>query len=301
MNITYYLKIVYGNFINQRPYSFLNLVGLSIGLCISFIALLYVTEETGYDTFHENSKNIYRLLAKTPSRSEVLSSYTTAHIGEELKEEIPEIEKVVRYKSVFSKINGIRQKGGIYTDPEIFDVFTFNIIAGNTESFKEDVYSVIISEEFALKEFNSIDIIGKTIEVEGKEKVSYTIRAVYMNFPRKSTLKPLFILPIKNKIPEKVLGHSNMSFKTFLLLSNNINYKNTNDKVLNKGFELQPLENIHLYSDRVVTRDENKGSIKVFISYTLIGILILLISLMNFLLQRNQSSIKVSIYKICLL
>ncbi|TGV03417.1 hypothetical protein [Flavivirga rizhaonensis] len=64
MNITYYLKIVYRNFINQRPYTFLNLIGLSIGLCISFIALLYVTEETGFDTFHKNSKNIYRLSNK---------------------------------------------------------------------------------------------------------------------------------------------------------------------------------------------------------------------------------------------
>ena len=64
MNITYYLKIVYRNFISQRPYSFLNLAGLSIGLCISFIALLYVTEGTGYDTFHVNSKKYLQVIRK---------------------------------------------------------------------------------------------------------------------------------------------------------------------------------------------------------------------------------------------
>jgi putative ABC transport system permease protein len=284
MSITYYLKIVYRNFINQRPYSFLNLLGLSIGLCISFIALLYVTEETGYDTFHDNSKNIYRLLAKRESRSDVLSARTTDHIGKELQEEIPEIEKVVRYKNVYSKVNGVRQIEGLYVDPEIFEVFTFNIITGSVAPFKDDAYSAIISEAFALKEFNTLDVIGKTINVEEKENRDYTIQAVYKNFPKKSTLKPLFILPIKNQIRKKVKGVSLWSSKTFLLLTKGIDYKSTNAKFLKKGFQLQPLEDIHLYSEGVATEDGNSGSIKVLISYAVIGILILLISLMNFLL-----------------
>ena len=275
MNIVYHLKTVYRNFISQRPYSFLNLIGLSMGLCISFIALLYVTEETGYDTFHENSKDIYRLLTKEINSEEIASPNTTAHIGKELQEEIPEIKNVIRYQNAYSRINGLFERGGIYADPELFDAFTFDIIVGHIESFKDDVFAIVISEEFALREFGTTDVIGKSIELEREDKIKYTVRAVYKNFPKKSTLKPSFVLPIKNQIKEKIPGVKISSFKTFLLLEKNSNHNATADKVLNKGYKLMPLEDIHLHSD---------GAIKVLLSYALIGVLILLISLLNFLL-----------------
>ncbi|WP_111307320.1 hypothetical protein [Confluentibacter sediminis] len=94
----YNIKLVYKNFINQKPYSFLNLIGLSIGLCISFIALLYINEETGYDTFHKNSIYIYQLITKNPNSAVLLTAINTAFDGLELQEEIPEIIEVVRYK-----------------------------------------------------------------------------------------------------------------------------------------------------------------------------------------------------------
>ncbi|MBJ7879615.1 ABC transporter permease [Gelidibacter salicanalis] len=275
MNIAYHLKTVYRNFISQRPYSFLNLIGLIIGLCISFIALLYVTEETGYDTFHENSKDIYRLLTKEINSDEIASPNTTAHIGKELQEEIPEIKNVIRYKNAFFRINGLIEARGIYADPELFNVFTFNITAGNIESFKDDVFVIVISEEFALREFGAIDVVGKSIELEKEEKIKYTIRAVYKEFPKKSTLKPSYILPIKSQIKEKVPGVEISSFNTYFLLEKNSNHNDTAAKVLKKGYKLQSLEDIHLHSD---------GSIKVLLSYALIGVLILLISLLNFLL-----------------
>ena len=291
MNIIYHLKLIYQNFINQRPYSFLNLLGLSIGLCITFITLLYVTQETGWDAFHKNSKNIYRLLAKGSTSDEALITITTAFDAEELAEEIPEIKKVVRYVNTWPKINGIEEKESIYADSEVFEVFTFNIIAGDLSSFKEDLTTVVVSESYALKEFGTVDVIGKTISVqswsltrEENEITEHVIRAVYRNFPQKSLLGYSIIFPIGDlQIPKRNKNVSFSAFRTFIELEENIDFEKTHLKFKEKNFGLQSLEDIHLYSDHL-SGVEGGGSIKVLFSYAVIGGLIFVISLMNFLL-----------------
>ncbi|WP_111307318.1 ABC transporter permease [Confluentibacter sediminis] len=291
MNILYHLKLVYRNFNNQRPYSVLNLLGLSIGLCITFISLLYVTQETGWDAFHKNSKNIYRLLAKGITGDEALMTMTTAFDAEELAEEIPEIKKVVRYTNSWPKINGINEKEAIYADPEIFEVFAFNIITGDLSSFKENLNTSVVSESYALKEFGTVDVIGKTISVdsrslnrEGNKITEHVIRAVYRDFPQKSLLQFSIIFPIgKSQIPERNTNVSYSAFRTFIELEENIDFEKTHLKFKEKKFGIQSLEDIHLYSDHL-TGVENGGSIKVLFSYAVIGGLIFVISLMNFLL-----------------
>src|SRR5690606_27223878 len=76
----------------------------------------------------------------------------------------------------------------------------------------------------------------------------------------------------------KIFGYS-----TFFLMENNSDINSLNEKLNAKNFELQALEDIHLHSVDIAGV-ENKGSIKILISYTIIGSLILLISIMNYLL-----------------
>src|SRR5680860_935097 len=85
-----YFKTSFRNFEKHRPYSFLNLLGLSIGLCITFIVALYILEETGYDTQHKDYQNVYRLLSKDSTRQE-LGSATNPQVLKLLMERIPEI------------------------------------------------------------------------------------------------------------------------------------------------------------------------------------------------------------------
>lgn len=279
----YQLKSVYRNFINQKPYSFLNLIGLSIGLAISFIALLYITQETGYDTFHKNSKNIYRLISQNPNSPVLLTASNTAFDGLELQEEAPVIKQVVRYRNFTRKINEKYSSGGIYADPSFYEVFTMDFLQGNPKIFATDDLAMSVSEAFALEEFGTVDVVGKTLEVEDRNKNTFTIQAVYKNFPEKSTLKPKFILPIKQEIRPKIPNVWISAYYTFFLLENNADINRLNEEISSENLELQALEDIHLYSEDIAGV-ENKGSIKILISYTIIGSLILLISIMNYLL-----------------
>ena len=55
-----YIKIAFRNLVKNKVYSFINIVGLSIGLTAAILILLYVKDEVSYDRFHTKSPNIYR-------------------------------------------------------------------------------------------------------------------------------------------------------------------------------------------------------------------------------------------------
>ncbi|MBJ7879614.1 ABC transporter permease [Gelidibacter salicanalis] len=308
MKISYYLKIVYRNFISQRPYSFLNLIGLSIGLSIAFIALLSVTEHTGYDTHHENSKQIHRLLLQNSFDNEKTRTINLA-LTHRFKEDIPEINNMFVFHLNYLRVqDSIVEPEMIGASPEIFDVLSFDIIEGGVHSFNTELKTIVISESTALKHFGETPVVGKTIAVIsdnffGQEadygtNAEYTIVAVFKDFPKKSFFKPTLIIPIENSKryhSEKEMIYQGGGYQTFLSLANNTSAKKVVDKINEIGkeidekydgkgtvYSLQAIADIHLFSDDV--NEIRTGSIKEVLFYVIIGTLVLTISLLNFLL-----------------
>lgn len=310
--LKHYIKIVFRNFITQRPYSFLNLAGLSIGLTVAFIALLYVTEETGWDTFNKNYENTYRLIQNESHGKKDFSSITNPFVVKTLNERIPEITNSVSYKGGGIKVNNIVETENIYyADPSIVDVFTFNLINGNFETFNTDLKTVIISENFAIKHFKNLDVVGKELSIgyEGitignqkdDEKTAITpqfvIGAVFKNFPKKSIFTPDLVVPNLNDqnyeqflTPNLIGGKAYQSY--FVLNTSELSIVQEKiDQVIadivpksfEEGYELQPLEDIHLHSSHINSNSQ-KGAIKKVLLYGGIGSLILVISVINFML-----------------
>lgn len=58
-----YFKLAYRTLIRQKAYSIINISGLTIGLASSILILLWVQNETNYDTFHKNANPIYRVVS----------------------------------------------------------------------------------------------------------------------------------------------------------------------------------------------------------------------------------------------
>ncbi|HTH31632.1 MAG TPA: ABC transporter permease, partial [Lacibacter sp.] len=66
-----YLKIAYRSLMKRKGYSFINVVGLAIGMAVCLLIVLFIKSETGFDKFHKEGDNIYRLVVerKYPGRS----------------------------------------------------------------------------------------------------------------------------------------------------------------------------------------------------------------------------------------
>lgn len=56
-----YLKSAYRNLLKTRLFSFINILGLAVGMAAGLLILHYVTFEKSYDNFHQASDRVYRL------------------------------------------------------------------------------------------------------------------------------------------------------------------------------------------------------------------------------------------------
>jgi len=81
-----YLKIAWRNLAKRKGYSIINILGLATGMCACLLIVLYIISELGYDDFHKNGDNIYRIALdrRYPGR---VNSYAIIHqsIGKALQ------------------------------------------------------------------------------------------------------------------------------------------------------------------------------------------------------------------------
>jgi putative ABC transport system permease protein len=319
-----YIKIAFRNLIKNKVYSLINIVGLSIGLSAAILILLYVKDEVSYDRFHTKSPNIYRVVSDwyhpdgSIGHHDGLSSNLQGPI---FKEKIPEIEAFVRYSSVF---RDIRAKGEVkgyemnYADSNFFSFFDFPMLAGNPKTALAKPNSVVISEEIALKLFNSVEVIGKTIDISADNKFSpYLITGVTQKCPQNSSIKFDFLLP-KFVNREETAGSEswfNFSYHTFVLLNPKANIAHVVSKMkqinatdaaqANKiivekyeirdkiVFNLQRLQDIHLSNDLPAQYGLLEASNPTY-GYILsvIALFILLIACINFVNLTVARSLK---------
>ncbi len=96
-----YLKIAIRNLLKHRLYSSINLLGLSIGLAIVLLIMLYLQVECSYDNWHPNEDQLYRIAIQT-YRGEVQeeeSHIFTPPIGPDMKAEFPEVKAYTRFST----------------------------------------------------------------------------------------------------------------------------------------------------------------------------------------------------------
>ena len=59
-----FLKVAWRNIIRYKSFSFINILGLTIGIACSILIMLFVFYETSYDSYHEKADRIYRVAVR---------------------------------------------------------------------------------------------------------------------------------------------------------------------------------------------------------------------------------------------
>jgi putative ABC transport system permease protein len=86
----------------NKVFSFINILGLSVGLSCCLLIAIYLYHEFSYDTYHKNINELYQLGttfikdgkgSKTPN--------TPAPIAAAMKQEFPEIAETARMMMLF--------------------------------------------------------------------------------------------------------------------------------------------------------------------------------------------------------
>ena len=137
-----YFKIAFRNLSKNKFYSLINISGLSIGLAVGILILLWVQDELSFDRFHTQAKNIYRLENQVGTGSSIqIWSVTNAPIGTEAKSKLPQVKdsgKNVRqlflHPLTNMAINYFQKATFFLLIHPFLLVFDFNLVKGNNSN-----------------------------------------------------------------------------------------------------------------------------------------------------------------------
>jgi len=278
-----YLKIALRNMRKHKGYSFINIVGLAIGIAACLLLFLWVKDELSYDRYHEKIDRIYRVVSQYEVDGNInCFAMTPAPLGPALVDEFPEVKKAVRFGRNTILVNYKNRcfyEKVFFADPEVFDVFTFPLIKGNPKTALKEPYSIVISEEIRDKYFGEDDPTEKIITLG--EKRAYKITGVFKNIPQNSH----FRFHILGSFLDYASSHFDQwgisNYFTYILTVKDFplnsfreklpqfveKYKGKESRYVYKNtFPLQPLSRIHLHSNLggEIEPNSNIGTIYIF-------------------------------------
>ncbi|MBU7577300.1 MAG: ABC transporter permease, partial [Flavihumibacter sp.] len=203
--LTNHWKIAYRSLVKNKFFTTLNIVGLAAGLTCFLLIMLYVTNELGYDRYHENSDRIYRINSDiVMGGTELNLAVASDPMGELLKKDYPEIEEYTRiYNSSGAKM--IKKGSAFLNEPKVahvdstyFDVFSAKSVAGDLKNALDEPNTVVLSRSMAEKYFGTTDVIGKNLETNENGSTLYKITGVMEDVPKQSHYRPDFLFAMEN-------------------------------------------------------------------------------------------------------
>lgn len=307
----HYLTVGWRNLRRNPLYSLINVFGLSIAVAASVLIFLFVQDELTFDSFHAKGDQIYRVVRAPKPNMEHFelnlgkTPYLPAPLAAAAEEEIQGVADAVRLQPV-GKGNIIVgdqyfKSELIYADPNLFDMFSFDLLAGNEGTALSDPTAAVISMDAAIRYFGSANILGKSIAITLWDIVpkTYQITGVLAEFPSNSTIAPEVLLPMSasQAVSNQSGSWNGWNFHTYLLLAPTADPSAVQEKIsrlyeqrsaaADKAGGIGPRENpftFELQALRDVHLNPETGDSKLQYSYILgsIAVALLLIACINF-------------------
>jgi putative ABC transport system permease protein len=178
-----YLKIALRNLLRNKVYSFINILGLAIGIASTVLILLWVQNEVSIDQHHSKSKKIYRINTDLKINETETWHWASTPLKflDYFKKDVPEIQDATRmnvpYGDFAVKINqeSFLEKSCAFVDKNWFELFDYQVVNGSLESFKKDKFGIILTESKAKKYFGNVNPIGKIIQ---HDTLNFTVATI---------------------------------------------------------------------------------------------------------------------------
>lgn len=252
-----YWKVTIRNLFRHKGFSFINIMGLAVGMAACILILLWVHDELSYDRFHENCNDIYMTIPESQGTKYYSNPLALARF---FKEQYPEVRQITRFCQRYWLLkyeDRIFNERGALVDDDFLKIFTFPLHRGVPNTVLASQNSIVLSQRAASKYFGSQDPIGKSLLVNNNIKLIVT--GILNDVPKSSHLQFDFLASMKLMGKR---GETSWSYEagTYALLEKNISLQGFKDKICGFIMEhdkrtnqkvtlhLQPLSKVHLYS-----------------------------------------------------
>ncbi len=206
--VRHIILLFFRSFGRHKSTSIINLIGLSIGLACALLIYFWVYDETNFDKFHQNDRNLYKVMINDHNPAGITTrDAASANLGDALKIAFPDVKYAVtttpdnwfRTFSVSRDNKTIVKSKGNFVGKDYFKVFSYDLVKGDENSILSLKNSVAISDELAMKLFKTTEVIGQTLDWKwfsyGRQSV---ITGVYKKPPQNSTYQFDFVLPLES-------------------------------------------------------------------------------------------------------
>lgn len=312
-----YIKIAFRNIMKHKVFSFINVIGLTIGFSASFVIGLMVYYDYTFDNFHKDGDRIYRVVTdfKSPEGKFHNSGVTLALKGaiqENSNFEVVSEFYVNRPMKVENRADNLKfklPKFVIYADEDFFKVFDYKFIVGDDNETLKNPNEVILTEERAKQYFPNIavsEVIGKTLIYN--DSVNVKVTGVVENFKNRTDFvfqefishPTLLQTSLRQNILGKNWNNTNSNSQLYVKLNPNADKEAiiSNLKAIatehrskedikygeERMFKLQPLEDIHFNDNYgLYNWSGGRASKSLLNNLILVAIFLLILGCINFI------------------
>ncbi len=314
-----YFKIVFRTFVKEKFYALINILGLSLGVASSLLVGMYILHETSFDDFHPDVESTYRInMTSIWNPDGGVMGSSVIPLAESLSTEFPSITATLRINtpgvqqinivSSLGKVSAYNEGNVLAVDSTFFDFFGVPLLEGDADTALDLKNSAVLTKALAKKYFGDESALGKTILL-GEQRTPVEITGVSIDPPSNMHFDYDMLLSmhtnssikrfewswiwtqvvtyvkvsgdpgiVQDQLPTIAPKYAVAGFKRL-----GIDFDEYQKEKGGINFYLQPVKDIHLYSDQINNRIGEDSSITYIYVFGVIAIFILLLASINFM------------------
>lgn len=296
-------KIALRNIFKDKVYSAINILGLTIGITCSMFLFMYILDELSYDRYHTNADNIYRIVSNIKEPDDAFTwAVVQVPLARELRNNYPEVKNAVRFYETGRTLykNGDKQfneEDFLLTDSTVFEMFTYEFIAGDMNTALDNPFSIVLTESIAKKYFTTpAEALGQSLQNQRNDE--FKITGVIKDVPYNSHFRFDALISRSSRPGSDDGGWGGFGVSTYIQLPEGYDLAKmyaSFDKIVKErvnpifeqagikvAYELQRITDIHLHS-KIQDEAEEGGDISYIYIFGAVSAFMLIIACINYM------------------
>lgn len=305
-----YLKVAFRSLNKNRVYSVINILGLALGLTVTILVFMFIKDETSYEKHWSGYERVYRTGIKADMMGQKMDApVSPSPMANAFRTEFTDVETATRINTVNQEImvrheqTKVYIQKGVYADSTFFKVFDYEFIHGDPNTALKEDNAIVLTEATARKLFGDKNALGELVNYDNRQ--DYVVKGIVKE-PKGHAHFHFDMFMSQNGIRNVWMSNN---FHTYVKLKEGADFnafetemkrnfmkkiepdverflKITVEEFLKQGnafeYQLQPLKDIHLHSQKDWEIEQNGNIIYIYV-FIGIAILVILIAGINFM------------------